>query len=511
MAQESNKDVYELSYGAELFIDDMLIALKRDITRVPHAATKVTSPVLAPEPGRPWEYGGFNRTKRVFLLGTVLHDKFLKKYRMWYMTRMDPNHGHRIPALYVPRTGAGNTTKYSGRRIDDDGRYFAGSDTGDLLCYAESDNGLNWRKPDLGVFQFDDSENNNIVWDIHGASVFLNSTTHDPQKRYQAIGFCRRYRNIFLITSADGIHWSDTELKHPVLERANEGPTNVIYDKKRDIYRAYMLVKRGTEPRHIEYSQSKSLQGTWSKMKSILEPTEEDDMFGQVRHNAIRAEFHNMSGFRYGSIYVGILGVLYVTEDITSTAPGQAAVDGPIEAQLVYSRDGENWTLFEDRSPIISRGEKGAFDAGMILFTAKEPLVEDDAIHWYYTGCTTTHGRLLTDKVMSIGRASWRLDGFVSLDAKANVGVVETVPLRIENGQLKVNVDVTEGDLTVEVLSQSGRVQPGFAANDFVPIRGDYLRHPLRWRQKDLNNAQQPFRLRFTLRQGKLFSLRVEP
>ena len=229
-------------------------------------------------------------------------------------------------------------------------------------------------------------------------------------------------------------------MKQPVLERANEGPTNVVYDERLDRYLSYMLVGRGGELRHIEYSESKRLENGWSEITPILEPNPEDDALGKERYGAIRAEFHNMSGFPYRSndrigsaieipsIYIGLLGVLYVTEDIVNTVPGQAAVDGPIDAQLVYSRDGVNWRHFEDRTPILPRGsaitdrrlslsDKHDFDSGMILFTAKEPLVEDDGIHWYYTGSTQTHGKLLKDKVMSIGRASWRLDGFVSLDA----------------------------------------------------------------------------------------------
>ena len=503
---------YEVNYGTELFVDDVLIAERFGVMRNLHPATKLDAPVIIPEPGKPWEYNGSDKTKRVYLLGTTIYDKQVDTYHMWYMARMDANHGHRIPGLYVPRTGAGESTRYDGRRRDNDGRYFAGSDIGDLLCYAESDDGLHWTKPDLGVFAFDDSPNNNIVWDLHGASVFIDNQAQEPEKRYKAIGFCRRYRNIFLITSPDGIHWSDADSTHPVIERANEGPTNVVYDEKTERYLAYMLVNRGNERRHIEYSESKSLNGKWTGPTTILEPNREDDTIGQTRHGAIRAEYYNMSGFPYGGIYIGILSVLYVTADIAKPLTGQAGVDGPIDAQLVYSRDGVTWHHFEDRSPIIPRGDVGSFDSGMIIFTAKEPLVKDNGMHWYYTGSTETHGGLLKDKVMSIGRASWRLDGFVSLDADANGGTVETVPLRIPDGRLEVNVDATQGSLAVEVLFPDGRIQPGFSAKTCSPIRGDHLHHPVNWTQIDLTQAQQPLRLRFSLRQAKLYSFRiVEP
>ena len=293
------------------------------------------------------------------------------------------------------------------------------------------------------------------------------------------------------------------------------------------------ICSSGGERRHIEYSESKRLESGWSEITPILEPNPEDDALGKERYGAIRAEFHNMSGFPYRpndqigidrvnsegdrnpraieipSIYIGLLGVLYVTEDIVNTVPGQAAVDGPIDAQLIYSRDGVNWRHFEDRTPILPRGKGGEFDSGMILFTAKEPLVEDDGIHWYYTGSTQTHGELLKDKVMSIGRASWRLDGFVSLDA--DDGVVETVPLRLPDGRLEVNVDASEGSLAVDVLSPDGQVQPGFSAETCTPIRGDHVRHSVRWGDRGLNQAEQPCRLRFRLKGAKLYSFRLLP
>ncbi|MDE0300752.1 MAG: hypothetical protein OXN17_19105 [Candidatus Poribacteria bacterium] len=499
---------HKLDYGTELFVDDLLIETKRGVTRTLHPAAKTPEPVLAPEPGKPWENDGPERTKRVNLLGTVLHDKRSNRYQMWYLARMDPDHGHRIPGLYVPRTGAGDATRYMGRRTDDDGRNFRGSDIGDLLCYAESDDGLKWTKPDLGVFDFDDSPNNNIVWDLHGASVFLDDA-RDDWERYTAIGFCRRYRNIFVIKSPDGIHWNDEGLKQPVIERSNEGPTNVVYDAKADRYLSYMLLGGGAERRHIEYSESEKLEDGWSEITPMLEPSPRDDALGKERYGAIRAEFHNMSGYPYGSIYVGILGVLYVTEDIVNTVPGQAAVDGPIDAQFVYSRDGVNWHHFEDRTQVLPRGKGGEYDSGMILFTAKEPLVEDDEIHWYYTGSTQTHGKLLKDKVMSIGRASWRLDGFVSLDAAD--GVVETVPLQMPDGGLEVNVDASAGSLAVEVLSPDGGVQSGYSAESCTSIRGDHVRHPVRWGDRGLNRAEQPCRLRFRLKGARLYSFRILP
>ena len=38
----------------------------------------------------------------------------------------------------------------------------------EVTCYAESKDGVNWTKPKLGLFEFDGSKQNNIVWDNVG-------------------------------------------------------------------------------------------------------------------------------------------------------------------------------------------------------------------------------------------------------------------------------------------------------------------------------------------------------
>ena len=131
-----------------------------------------------------------------------------------------------------------------------------------------------------------------------------------------------------------------------------------------------------------------------------------------------------MSGFLYHNIYIGIAGVLYVTGP--GAAEHEIPIDGPIDAQLVSSRDGFNWDYPDEiRTPIIPRGESGTFDTGMIMGTAIEPIITDDEIHWYYTGTEHTHGAQMKDRHKAIGLAKWRLDGFVSLDADAEGGIVE--------------------------------------------------------------------------------------
>ena len=497
----------KLDYGTELFVDDLLIDTKRGVKRTLHLSTKLEKPVFTPE--RSWEQGGANKSKRLNLYGTVVFDEQMDKYRMWYMCRMGPLHGYTIPGLYVPRPGRGQSATFMGCRQDKYGRVFADNDRGDLTCYAESEDGLTWTRPKLGIFAFDGSLDNNIVWDLHGACVFRDEEASDPDQRYKAIGFCRRYRNIFLLSSPDGIRWDDSKWLKPVLARDNEGPFNVVYDAKEGIFRAYSH-GRDTDKdkcRMVYYSESPSLEGPWKELAPMLRAESQDDQVGERKYKAIRAEIHNMSAFRYHNIHLGIVGMLYVTGPGASDMP----VDGHIDAQFVHSRDGVNWRHFDqERTPIIPRGEEGSWDWGMIMGTARQPIIRNDKIHWYYNGSQLTHGLALEKRVAAIGKATWRLDGFVSLDAASEDGVVETVPLQVPAAQLEVNANAASGSLRVEVLTADGQVQTGFSKDACQLLKGDSVRHRVRWTGKALAQAQQPLRLRFLINNANLYAFRLK-
>jgi len=243
----------------------------------------------------------------------------------------------------------------------------------------------------------------------------------------------------------------------------------------------------------------------------ILIPDQEDDTF--AKNPKERGEFYNMSGFTYGSQFLGFLPLLQVksivprASNVTSSEGCNISPwDGPIEAQLTHSRDGVQWNRFEDRSPIIPRGEPGSFDAGMILAVADRPIIVGDEVWVYYTGFNTTHGGLMPPKRSTIGRAAWRLDGFVSLQADSGGGVVETVPVRLKGNRLVLNTDASKGSLEVELLSWDGSPLPGYTRSDCDSISSDSVRRIVRWKQGEEINNEKPLRIRFFLTNAHLYS-----
>jgi len=196
----------KIGHTSQLFFDDYMIYAQHGLVRKAQPGKKRSKPVLMPE--HPWEYSygvGGGIGKIVYGLGTVLYDPLQKQYRMWYMGRMSAGYKHEIPELKMP--GGGNKN-------------------GDLLLYATSKDGINWDRPNLGICHFNGDANNNIMLDLHGVCVVIDDDEPDPQKRYKAIGFCRRFHDVKRIYSPDGIHWS--EMEH-AFKRRTEGPIGLCY------------------------------------------------------------------------------------------------------------------------------------------------------------------------------------------------------------------------------------------------------------------------------------------
>jgi hypothetical protein len=109
-----------------------------------------------------------------------------------------------------------------------------------------------------------------------------------------------------------------------------------------------------------------------------------------------------------------------------------------------------------------------------------------------------------------VRRFVFRLDGFVSLHAKAQARIV-TKPLVFTGSELRLNL-VSRGPSRVELLDVAGQPLAGFAASDCLPIQGDFIDHRVVWRAGRLQAwAGKPVRLCFSLDQADLYALQFSP
>ncbi|MBT3328287.1 MAG: hypothetical protein HN396_18850, partial [Gemmatimonadales bacterium] len=419
-----------MSATTHLFVDDVRIERKEGVVRRTHACSKLAEPVIS---GREsWQSPSDD--ERVYIYGTVLPSDDGEGYRMWYM---------RYP---------------------------------DQLLYAESDDGIHWRRPDLGLVDIKGSIPNNLLpTSYHSPSLVCDCREPDPALRYKMLGVSRDpdRRGYSVATSSDGIRWTPSDA-NPVLTGGDtcalaQDPVTGQFLAFHKRYHEH----RGQERRLVYLSTSDDFHD-WSEPVLAMAPDDVDDAQTAAEGGCF-SQFYNTAAFPCGDMWLGLVTHFRYSGAPPESGPDQSRHDGPIDVQLTCSRDGRTWSRLEDRSPVIPNGPHD-YDAGGILGVANAPVDAGDETWVYYTAITTTHGGCTPRKKITIARAAWRRHGWVSLDADASGGTVETKPVLADGQRLSVNTNALNGELRAEILDTEGNPIPGYGLEACLPIDGDGVR-----------------------------------
>ncbi|PQO46764.1 LamG-like jellyroll fold domain-containing protein [Blastopirellula marina] len=457
-AAEEAKSLGDLTGSWQLLVDDYLIAESADVARTFHPFTKyANNPVIRPD--KSWE------GDRINIYGTVLPNESGGGYRMWYIT-------------------------------------------GFWTGYAISEDGITWEKPELGLV----NKTNlfpHIAGGDHLSQVIHTPWDSDPQKQYKRLtydygrsppnsvqsGFLGSY-------SPDGIHWTPTE-NNPVLpDPGDVGLFNWDPHTQRYIgYPKSFAPVRGFRRRSVGFTATTDFEH-WPNAELILAPDEYDDRWVTV--DGQHTDFYGLNAFPYESMYIGLLWIFRIDDGHSG---------GVVYSELATSRDGIHWQRqAKPRIPMLPLGEEGTWDDGMI-FTPNHPLVEGDEIKLFYGGYNVDHTLRAPEgqkREVSIGFATLRKDGFASLDAEKEPGIITTWPLSGIQGELLVNAEATGGWVKAEVLNEAGEVLPGYSQDACTAISGDGVQQKIVWKEKTLlPERDQPLRLRFVLSDASLYSFKA--
>ena len=474
----------------QLLIDDWIV---EDVWQAPrqihHPRKHPANPLLVPD--QVWEANSLT------LYGSVAPNP-AGGYRMWYNTFGDR-----------PRSGEDRKTHTY------------------RVCYAESDDGIEWRKPELGLWDWCSSSANNLVLcddmvtddgqpmtNHSGTQSFsllmdpLGPAADDgllhaitkavpPDAPEPPSGISLRVKGgICHIISDDGLRWRPAPERYLLISGHSDTPNNIHWNPALEQYMCFVRPNNHAGPvkRRCAVSLSPDLK-QWTQSMIVM-PADELDPTDQI---------YGMGVFSYEGMWLGLLEI-YDTRI------------GAIDIQLAHSRDGLHWQRLPMRQPILPRGEEGAWDS-MGIHTSCRPLIEGDRLHIYYDGMSGRHSARRARKC--IGRASWRLDGFISRSAQQQ-GEVLTRPFRCSGERLFVNCNARpEGSLKVEVIGvdsqsddqlNSARTAAGYGPNDCTPFAdADAVDAEIRWRD---HRTLAPFkdriiRLKFHLSYAALYAFRI--
>ncbi|MCA1809854.1 MAG: hypothetical protein ABR497_07175 [Kiritimatiellia bacterium] len=510
---EDSRKPIEIGTRRELFIDDFLIeemrggAMQRLQQPLPREA------VLPLD--QPWERGGYI---------TVFKDGGL--YRMYYMGLSLRD----VADKTLPRCG------------DDDL----------IVCYAQSRDGISWERPSLGLFSFNGSRDNNIVWcgkGSHGFAPFIDTRPGcPPDQRYKAFGRSRihdsqtnaKWRGLYLLTSADALHWSVLEGPRnfgAVLDRdvGHYDSQNVAFwDELHECYRLYFRWRRPVERQDLVGRDDG--EGGRSRQPEIRDTATgvSDDLINwrdlrllEYPGAPLQEMYTNQVAPypRASHIYLGF--PTRYTENrgpltdwhrkMMLERPGryfQSYTDG----LLMSSRDGRtfhrwNEAFLRPGLPEESRWGYGeCYQSWGMLETATDiPGAPNEYSVFVTEGRRhADHSVAKGSLVKCIRRHTLRLDGFVSVNAPWSGGELLTRPLVFTGERLLLNMSTSAaGSLRVELQDPEGRPLPGFALEDCPQYFGNNLERDIRWSDPARKLPEgRPVRLRFVLEDSDLFAMR---
>ncbi len=415
---------------------------------------------------------------------------------------------------------------YRGHRMRWDGDKLRMSHS-PVVCYAESRDGLRWKKPELRLFAWHgkdadklaDPLANNIVWPGSAESgtfvPFLDTRPGCPDsEKFKAVG--GNYRTgLSLFTSPDAIHWKKSDA--PIFKQGALDSMNVVFwDEVQGQYVLYFrTVVDGL--RSISRATSPDLKD-WSEPVPLEYPGSPPQQMYTNQIAPYRRAPHILFGFP--TRYVA----RNMTEQLRSLEPRE--LRGELAA--AYARVGSDLTdgLF------MSSRDGVRFRRWDEAFLRPGPEADAAGSRWMYGdnyqnyGLFETHsevGGRPNELSMLFSEGYWRegesrlrrytmrLDGFVSIRAPYAGGEILTRPFTFSGKRLSINYSTSAaGSVRVELQSADGEPLPGFELEECPEIIGDRVEHTVRWEAgADVGAlAGKPVRIRFVLRDADLYSFR---
>ena len=383
--------------------------------------------------------------------------------------------------------------------------------------YAESDNGIHWRRVDTGNnHTYKGRPAPNRIRNVdHNACVFIDPAD-DPARRYKAIKFesraqrhdhvlregegsyLGRPRRAWLSTSPDGLTWErePVSVDFPGPEPYGLQPQGAIYDphdpdpdRRYKVFGFSSLVgrRRGASLAYSRDARHWVAAERHPLLDSLMavSPIRGAGPYGQI---------HDAGLARYGRY---LLAFYQYQHD-----------GGSADIRLAFSRDSLRFRFTYPETPLVGLGEPGSWNSAYLM-TSSFVVDGEDMIVYFGANSDQPHEVIhgLPILNMCAGRAVAKRDRFVRLaPAQADRQMaLETVPLTLDADgvlALRINARLSEtARLRVALLDAAGeRELAGFGLDDCRPVAGDSLAHPVVWGERPcLPNGPRRCRVRMVL------------
>jgi hypothetical protein len=378
-----------------------------------------------------------------------------------------------------------------------------------FCCYAESDDGIHWRKPELGLNEFNGSKANNIAIasgpvgevkvDAGALALFKDdnpAATDDA--RYKALLLSAGPKGLLAFKSPDGLHWSPMQTEPVLTAGAFDSQNLAFWDAVHGEYRAYWRIFSGGIPTEKNFTPGNYRAIRTATSKDFIHWTKQADV---TFADSPREHLYTSQVKPYYRAPQLLLGfpTRYVERGWSESmralperehremraAANQRYGTAITEALLMASRDGVHFQRWNEAFLRPGPERDGTWNYGQqyigwqVVETKSAIEGAPNELSLYATE------RYWNSNGSALRRYTLRLDGFVSVNAPLKGG---------------------------ELQDTDGTPLPGHTLDDCEETFGDALERPVVWKAgADVSAlAGKPVRLRFALKDADLFSFRFE-
>ena len=400
-----------------------------------------------------------------------------------------------------------------------------------VWCVAYSEDGKNFTRPDLKIFDFRGEVHNNIIMQIPNCNIDNFSITFDenpncaPEERFKAFTgeWTETVKRLHYYVSGDGTHFYERE---PIKAAGHFDSLNVCFwDDNKQRYSLYLRGLHNADPeRKIPYEAENHVRDVRvSYSTDINEWTDPVPLdYGESDTDEIQMYTNGIMKYPDTDIYIGI-PTRYIDRamdihnfkylpslggkrsnaflDNRERREGTAVP----EAILMTSRDGLHFERTREAfyTPGIERDNNwnyggGYFAVGMIE-TASDFEGEPNELSLYVVepprrGAT------------AFERYTLRMDGFFSWRANFGGGEVTTKPFTFDGSQLYLNFSTSAlGYLRLQILDESGNAIDGY---DSGRLFGNTIDRPCDFEKPLSDLAGKPIRFKFSMRDADLYAFK---
>ena len=424
---------------------------------------------------------------------------------------------------------------------------------GEFFCFAESDDGIEYKRPNLGLKDFCGDKNNNIHFTedrfIDNFSVYEDKNPDcPPEGRFKAVSLIFKFNEtepidgiglfefdgkehseeLGLYQSADGINFEFVR----VLDVKGVFDSNniLMWDEKEEVYRLYLRDFHDKDGNDVEYVPDDKVVEPWirdvrlSKSKDLITWTKPEKLIYHGSAEDYQLYTSQIVKYHRADIFIGI-PTRYINR-IHDAAPanfkhlpsweggrqieleaGRRLGSATTDAILMTSRDGLNFLRCDEQflGSGLEKEHNWIYGDGYVAYGITETPIEgnegktelsiystDDYRNPYTPNC--------------LYRYTIRLDGFFSWRGDFKGGYVLTKPITFEGDSMEINFATSAlGSVRVELCDLNGDVIEGYDSGNLF---GDSLDRPVEFEKslKELNG--QEIKIKFTLKDADLYSFK---